>query len=310
LRKVLLKRRSIRIIAAALVALFAVAVVVAGPQRVFRRVERSWLILTGALVDAGGYRLRIDLEGVGTPTVVMDAGLNQTMNSWGSVPSQVATFTRVVIYNRAGLEKSDMPAGPRPRTSQQIIDDLHTMLVNAGIKGPYVLVGHSFGGLNVRLFASQHPEKVAAIVLVDASHEDQYARFAALKSPEDREKYLSHEGGENHERVDILSSAAQVRAAGPLPAVPLIVLTAGPRDEPSDAVSRATAAAQTELQQNLAGLIPGGRQIVAENSGHFIQLDRPDLVVDAIRSAVEAVRRSQTMGANASLPNLAVGERY
>src|SRR5581483_7014518 len=145
---------------------------------------RGWLILSGGLVDVGGYRLRIECIGAGKPTVVMDAGLAQDRSTWGQVPSGVAAFTRVCTYDRAGLGESE--AGAKPRTSQQIVAELQVLLKRAGIQSPYLLVGHSFGGANVRLFASQHPDAVVGIVLVDASQEDQTARYAELMTASDR----------------------------------------------------------------------------------------------------------------------------
>ncbi len=284
------------LIAATLLLVLAAALVGApAPRRVAKRaqaaLERGLLIATGRLVDVGGYRLRIDRHGSGTPTVVFDAGLDQPMSTWGSVPSSVARFTRVVTYSRAGLDKSDPARGPFPRTSRDIVAELHILLVSARITPPYVLVGHSYGGLNVRLFASRYPGEVAGLVLIDASHEDQYARFAALKPFEEREAYLRHEGGQNLERVDLLASGEQVRAAGPLPAVPVVVLSAEPRLTASDVAAHLLREAQKDMQRRLARLAPGGTQIVVEGSDHFIQLSRPDAVVDAVRAVVEAARQ-------------------
>jgi len=275
--------------------LLAALVVAVGPRQLRHTAARSWLILTGGLVDVGGHRLRIEQTGAGAPTVVFDAGLNQPMETWGAVRSQVAAFTRVVTYNRAGLGKnpgkSDRASGPSPRTSEHVVRDLHTLLGKAGVGPPYVLVGHSFGGLNVRLFASRYPSEVIGLVLVDAAHEDQFLRFATLKPPEQREKYLRHEKGENVEGVDLLASGTQVRTASPLAPMPFVVLTAYPAVDPSDPAGQKLRQAQTEMQESLARLVPNGKHIIADNSGHFIQRDRPDLVVAAIRMVVEAARQ-------------------
>ncbi len=120
----------------------------------------------GRLVDVGGYRLHISVEGEGSPTVVLDAGLAHTSQVWNFVQPEVAKFTRVCSYDRAGYGWSD--PGPLPRSSQQIVQELHTLLRNADIPGPYLLVGHSFGGLNMYLYAVQYPDEVAGLVLLDA----------------------------------------------------------------------------------------------------------------------------------------------
>jgi pimeloyl-ACP methyl ester carboxylesterase len=125
----------------------------------------------GKLIDVGGYRLHINCSGEGGPTVVFDAGMGCNSLDWALVQPEVAKFARVCIYDRAGNGWSD--ESPLERTSQNIVDELHTLLKNSGEKGPYILVGYSFGGPNVRLYASKYPNDVAGVVLVDSSHEDQ-----------------------------------------------------------------------------------------------------------------------------------------
>ena len=126
----------------------------------------------GELVDLGGFRLHLNCIGQGTPTVVMDAGGSAPSITWGLVPSEIAKFTRVCTYDRAGFGWSD-PNSRIPRTSQQSVDELHLLLTKARINPPYILVGHSLGGVNMRLYASQYPEDVVGLVLVDSSHENQ-----------------------------------------------------------------------------------------------------------------------------------------
>jgi pimeloyl-ACP methyl ester carboxylesterase len=234
------------------------------------------------------YRVHIEGFGRGTPAVVLDAGLCQRIDSWGPILQEVAKFSHVIAYERSGLGYTG--TGPAPRSSSRSVDDLRALLAGAGIEGPYVLVGHSFGGLNVRLYASRYPKDVAGIVLIDASHEDQYSRYAALMPPQEREKYLLHEGGRNCERVDLVASGKEVSAAGPLPIVPFVVLSVDPRTTTEPLGNPEQAAAQTDMQLQLARLIDNGRHVVVEKSGHFIHLDHPDVVVDAIRSVVEAAR--------------------
>lgn len=111
----------------------------------------------GALVSVGERRLWIACSGEGGPTVVMDAGVNSGSQVWKLVQPDIVAVTRVCVYDRAGLGRSD-PI-PRPRTSQEVVDDLHGLLTNAGVAAPYVLVAHSFGGLNVRLYAGSVPAR-------------------------------------------------------------------------------------------------------------------------------------------------------
>src|SRR4051794_24787976 len=123
----------------------------------------------GQLVDVGGYRLHIQCVGAGSPTVVLDAGLGGSSLDWSLVQVELGRTTRMCAYDRAGMGWSD--PGPQPRTPRQIADELYTLLTNAGVAEPYVLVGHSLGGKNVRLFALSHSEQVVGMVLVDTRSE-------------------------------------------------------------------------------------------------------------------------------------------
>ena len=129
----------------------------------------------GEFVDVGGFRLHLVCQGEGEPTVVMDAGLGDSYLTWQGIQPLAAKTTRVCAYDRAGLGYSD--PGPEPRDSRRIVAELHELLGRAHLAPPYVLVGHSFGGFNTRLFAYTYPGEVAALVLVDVAHEDQYRLF-------------------------------------------------------------------------------------------------------------------------------------
>jgi pimeloyl-ACP methyl ester carboxylesterase len=119
----------------------------------------------GRLIDIGTHRLHVFEQGSGGPTVVLEAGLMSTVLSWDNLQRELAKSYRVVSYDRAGLGWSDL--GPMPRTSDRIVEELYTLLHRAGASPPYILVGHSFGGLTVPLFAARFPEETAGMVLVD-----------------------------------------------------------------------------------------------------------------------------------------------
>ena len=284
----------------------------------------------GRLVDVGGYRLHLYCVGEGTPTVVMDAGLCGGVLDWSTVQPEVSKFARVCTYDRAGMAWSD--AGVRPRTSRQIVTELHALLGNAGVRQPYVLVGHSIAGIHVQLYASQYPDEVAGLVLIDSSHEDQLTRKGMTTIPSfypplikavspfgvvrlmdlvgtpsanippeveaERAAIYSHTRS-MYTYADEISAIAvsmeQLRAAPMrLGDKPLIVLTHGMKDatlasspEGADQAEQAWA----ELQAELTRRSSSGKQITAEKSGHYIQFDQPDLVIEAIRQVVEAIRR-------------------
>ena len=119
--------------------------------------------------------LSINCSGQGSPTVILDSGLGVPAVGWDSAQAEIAKFARVCSYDRAGYGWSS--AGPMPRTSSEIAKELHALLAASGEKGPYVLVAHSFGGFNVRVYTSKYPEDVAGLVFVDTSHEDQASRM-------------------------------------------------------------------------------------------------------------------------------------
>ena len=138
----------------------------------------------GRLVDVGGFRLHLHCIGEGSPTVIMEAGGGGNVLHWMLVQPAIAQSTRVCAYDRAGMGWSE--PGPLPRTPQRIVAELHTLLGTAGIPGPYILMGHSIGGKYMRLYASQYPQDVAGMVLVDARHENVDAAMTPTMRADDR----------------------------------------------------------------------------------------------------------------------------
>jgi len=230
----------------------------------------------GKLIDMGGYKLHINCMGAVSPTVILEAGLGSPQLVWDEVRSEIAKFTRVCSYDRSGLGWSEH--GLQPRTSQQAIKELHILLEKAGVSGPYVLVGHSFGGYHVRLFASTYPDEVVGMVLVDANHHDQESRLRPNTPAEAERASRNREGVRVPE--DFFESARQVRQAPPLRDMPLVVLGAT-----LDRVE-----GWVELQKDLPNIVANGKFILVEECGHFIQFDRPELVIESIREVVEEAR--------------------
>lgn len=156
-------------------ALLALATTGAVYQAVATKLDQRAYPPPGEMVDVGGHRLHINCVGRGSPTVILESGLGNMSADWANVQPEVAKTTRVCAYDRAGTGWSE--PGPMPRDPEQIARELHTLLDNAGIDGPYVLVGQSFGGLYVRMHAARYPSEVAGMVLVDASHPDMWTRL-------------------------------------------------------------------------------------------------------------------------------------
>jgi len=264
----------------------------------------------GRLVDIGGYRLHLWCTGDGAPAVILDAGLGGTSTGWGFVQPEVARFTRVCSYDRAGMGYSD--PGPSPRTARRIASELAELLARGGITGPVVLAGESIAGFNVRVFASDHPERAAGLVLVDASHEDDahevpgMARFVPLLSTIGVFRLLGVSFGQRVESlapsVQRYAQATRFRAAGYQAAADEIMhigetvsevrITRRKLTIPVLVVTGARGADENwrRLQQDEASLSDRGCLITAQQSGHVIPIDQPKAVVEAIRTVVQVAR--------------------
>jgi pimeloyl-ACP methyl ester carboxylesterase len=278
--------------------------------------------LPAGLIDIGGGRkMYVACRGVGSPTVVLVSGLRASAEDWSisdkSAPAvfpEVAKFTRVCAYDRPGTPVDDKPSRsdpvPQPTTAGDAVADLHALLSAAGEVGPYVLVAHSYGGLIGRLYASTYPDDITGLVLVDAlsvglqdaETPEQWAIQRKLIEGDVREGVAQYPA---LERIDVDRSFDQIRAAPPLRQLPLIVLSADrpwgpqipsmiaegklPTDVPPD-FGYVTDAAQNQAQERLAQLVPNAKHITNTNSGHEIHKEQPQLVIDAIREDVEAVR--------------------
>ena len=205
---------------------------------------------------------------------------------------EVAKFTRVCAFDRPGLGLSE--PGHLPRTSEQMVAELDELLTKTNIPSPYILAGQSLAGLNIHLFASTDPHKVAGLVFVDAIHPDFDRRLEPLLSStqaqQRREELELNPEGIKFE--DILTSEDQVRAAPPLPDMPIIVIRHGsPFEGGADWPTEKVETLWEELQNDLTKLSPQGKVIVAENSHHRIEEDRPDVVIDAIQEVFGEVHK-------------------
>jgi len=166
-----------RTLVLALGILLALSAVGASWEWFAERRDRAAFPPPGRLVDAGGLRLHMRIEGAAAlkPTVILECGIGgATSCNWGWIEPEVARFARVVAYDRAGLGWSD--PGPLPRDGRRIATELHAALRNAGLRGPYVFVGHSYGGLLARIFTDAYPDEVAGLVLAEPSHPALFAR--------------------------------------------------------------------------------------------------------------------------------------
>ncbi len=285
----------------------------------------------GRLYDVGGFRLHAICQGEGTPTVILEAGLSCTHLDWSRVMPEIAPKTQVFAYDRGGYAWSD-PC-PKPRNGLKMVGELHTLLQKAGVSGSIILVGHSYGGLLVRLYASQYPEDVAGIVLVDGSPEDQRTHFPKTKSwqkriredimwqiyrlrpilarigfirlrnqpngyidalPEEVKPVATALGLGSRaydwlwtEEPSINATNSEVRSSNLPDYVRTTILVAG-KSIPIEEYQNIWLRLQKEQSQKM----PNCAYEIVEESGHFIHLEKPERVIEAILQMVDKIRYS------------------
>jgi len=303
----------------------------------------------GTLVDVGGFRLHIHCSGEGSPAVILDAALGGSSVSWSLVQPELAKLSRVCSYDRAGFGWSD--AGPVPRTAGRIAEELHTLLDRAGVAPPFLLVGHSFGGLVAQIFAHRFRRKTAGMVLVDPAHAEDWVRPAPKEQAQiDRGVRLCRYGAISARagvarvvtalvhvgQLALARGLVKVASRGRLSrqdeailapiwklppevrpvlsqfwtkpkffealgsqiewisasAAEVLDATAGGfGDLPLITISSTNPGDYRLRQQDvLAALSTRGRHIVASNSGHWIPLDQPDVVIESVKQAIAMIR--------------------
>jgi pimeloyl-ACP methyl ester carboxylesterase len=292
-------------------------------QQIMLASERRANPMPGQLIDVGGYRMHIYCAGQGSPAVILESGLGDSYMSWRNVQPQIATSALVCSYDRAGIGYSQ--PSPRPRTSRIFAEELHQLLHAAGVPPPYILVAHSFGGFNVRVFSSLYRSEMAGMVLLDSSHPEQpermpandlsgairEARFRQYVEPIGISRFVGYcpdDAGvraaectfnnareDNAELENVLTSAQEVVAAGNLGDLPLAVISRDTDqrdpDFPAD-LDKARNKVWSAMQEELSHLSTQGTLAMAKGSGHAIQHDRPDIVIEAVQNMVDQARKN------------------
>ena len=276
---------------------------------------------TGQIAIGNGRELYLRCRGRGRPAVVLESGIHDSSDTWTltqteppvasspAVFSGVARFTRVCRYDRPGTIRYTDPPAPTtrstpvtmPRTLPGLAGDLRKLLRRSGIRGPYVLVGHSFGGMIVRLFAQAYPSKAAGLVFVDAFG----ANIRSLFGPELWPSYVGllnqpgtpFDSNPRFETIDIDGAIDAVLRARALPRIPLAVMS---KTEPFATAPGVSPAILGRLEEvwplvgdELVKLEPQTPHIFATGSDHYVQIHNPDLTIATIRLVLERVRRGR-----------------
>lgn len=299
--------------------------------------SRNRLPMPGTLVDAGPHSLHVRSVGHKPMTVVLEAGSGETGLSWGDIPDELSRDATVVTYDRAGYGWSENPESER--SGENVVNELHLALQNANLPGPYVLVGHSLGGMYTRLFAMTYPDEVAGLVLVDARPEDferlsapvyeaenyqsstpsaavlsvlkqsgilrlfQNALLDGMIEPEDRDIFLNviarpaffHTIEEEGKLSQSLEDVLRGREMGGLP-VRIIARAVAP-DYAAAGISAEAAEKVEQLwrrgQEEMLNLSGNSQLIIAEESGHNVMNDQPELVEEVVRGLLKDIEQMQ-----------------
>lgn len=255
----------------------------------------------GTMIDVGGYSLYLNCTGSGSPTVILESGLSGDFTSWNTTQPEISKITRVCSYDRAGLSYSN--PGPLPRDAKLTTSDLHTLLSKGNIAPPYILVGHSFGGLLIRKYYSEYPDEVVGMVFIESLHEDWWDDALAILPADTTNdtvrlgnfrEYLT-EGWKNpagnYEGMDIPAVVQQIRETGDFGNLPVTVLTA-------ETFSVLNSGLPADLESNLANLFREeqgriaalstiGTQTIIPNSGHDMPHDNPQAVIETIKEMIQ-----------------------
>jgi len=303
-------------------------------QFIGSRIDTGKYPAPGRMFDLGTHKLHASIGGRGGPTVVLESPVGGSHLGWCLVRPDLEARTTVFAYDRAGYGWSDK--GPGPRTANRLTEELWSLLEKSGVPKPYVLVGQSFGGTLVRLLAVKHPEETAALMLIETSHENMFARMPealeemrkmkwqlamfrllaplglmrlmrtplgegsmdvlpaelrpAARAVGYRPRWL---GAVADEVASMETSFAQVREAvasrGPAPYtdMPVVVLTKGLPSDEKEAVGYDR---WLELQKDLVACSRDGEHRVVEGSGHFIQADKPEVIVKSVLGLLNQLR--------------------
>ncbi|MGE7881545.1 alpha/beta fold hydrolase [Bacillus sp. NPDC094077] len=211
------------------------------------------------------------------PVIIMEAGYGDYSKAWDHIAEGLTECGTVLTYDRAGLGKSGKSS--KRRISSEMVKDLRSCLKQLQLKPPYIFVGHSFGGINARLFTAFYPEDMLGIVLVDSTPENYKEAFLPIMSTEFQEAYYNQFIYESSYEEFMFSLGEADKHCKSISDIPLIVLAAGKKDF----YSQAAQLKWLQLQEKLLQLSTKNKFIIAEHSGHYIQKDEPHYIIDAVK---------------------------
>lgn len=251
-----------------------------------KKLEKKWLS-----TERGTFEYAI--SGQGEPVLVLINGAGGPIEAWHKIFHEAAKESTVFAYNRAGIGKSSKPN--TPQDGQTIVASIRQLLLHVKLQPPYILVGHSLGGLYANLYVRQHPDEIAGVILLESSHPDD-VQIQQMQGPVIRsinrvlgvfDAFFPYRKWDETNYVN--RTIDQIAQSGPFPDVPLYVIT-GSRKPPM--TPKHIFEIRRKHQYNLARLNSQGKHIFALRSGHFPQLTDPDIVLKTIRQCLQSVRKS------------------
>ncbi|PFX55653.1 alpha/beta hydrolase [Bacillus wiedmannii] len=219
------------------------------------------------------------------PVIIMEAGYGDYSKTWDHIAEELTEYGTVLTYDRAGLGKSGKSS--KRRISSEMVKDLRSCLAQLRLKPPYIFVGHSFGGINARLFATFYPEDMLGIVLVDSTPENYKEDFLPIMSPEFQEAYYKQFVHESSYKEFMFSLGEANKHCQSMRNIPLAVLAAGKKAH----YSQEAQIKWVQLQKELLRLSSNNKFVIAEQSGHYIQKDEPHYITDAVKWIIEVGER-------------------
>jgi len=255
---------------------------------------------TDSMVSVGNHSLHVVTMGQGENTVIIEAGYMGELADWRSFATSLAIFSKVVIYSRAGYGKSNL--SPTPNTLNDSVADLRMLIKMSKLTGPFIMLGHSYGGLIVRKFAELHPDDVKALVFVEPASESYFKTLREIdpvRTEASRKTMVGRLSGIKLEEYRLMmanyyNTPLDIIEVSSLPDVPVVVLTAAKkRNSKSLANTLEARKAWREEHNKLFSRFSVGRHVVTINSGHFIQVDEPELIADAVKYVIVQANRKR-----------------
>jgi len=255
---------------------------------------------TDSMVSVGNHSLHVVTMGHGENTVIIEAGYMGELADWRTFAASIATFSKVVIYSRAGYGKSNPSV--TPNTLNDSVEDLRVLIKMIKLKGPFIMVGHSYGGLIVRTFAEIYPAQVKGLVFVEPASENYFKTLREIdpiRTEASRKRMFGRLSGNKLEEYKLMmanyyDTPLNIIEVASFPDVPVVVLTAAKkRNSKSLANTPEARKSWREEHSKLFSEFPQGSHIVTINSGHFIQVDEPELIVDAVKNVIVQANHKQ-----------------